>query len=87
MEKVDNKLVKLERYNKIDKTDSIILETIDKFLSRGKIGLAKYGTTMDRTDLDIIDWIDHSLEEQMDNILYLTKIKKCLSENLKKNIV
>lgn len=74
---------KLERLEKIDKTDSIILETIDKFLSRGEVGLAKYNTTMDRTDLDVIDWINHSLEEQMDNILYLTKLKRCILEKEK----
>lgn len=73
-----------ERISKIDKTDSIILETIDKFLSRGEIGLAKYNMTMDRTDLEIIDWIDHSLEEQMDNILYLTKLKRCIIEKREK---
>ena len=43
---------------KIEKTDSIILETIDKFLTRGEIGLEKYGVTMDRTDLEIVDWIN-----------------------------
>lgn len=74
---------KIERYEKIDKTDSIILETIDKFLLRGEIGLKKYNKTMDREDLDVIDWINHSLEEQMDNILYLTKLKRSI---LKKQI-
>ena len=39
---------------------------------------------MDRTDLEIIDWIDHSIEEQMDNILYLTKLKRCILEKQKK---
>ena len=70
----------IERVNRIYSTDSIILETIDKFLLRGEIGYAKYNTNMDRTDLELIDWINHSLEEQMDNILYLTKIKRCLLE-------
>ena len=70
---------------KIEKTDSIILETVNKFLLRGEIGLKKYGVTMDRTDLEIIDWIDHSIEEQMDNILYLTKLKRCILEKQKNN--
>lgn len=74
----------MERANKINNTDSIILETIDKFLLRGEIGFAKYNTNMDRTDLEIIDWINHSLEEQMDNILYLTKLKRCLIEKQNK---
>lgn len=78
------KITYSERISKIENTDSIILETIDSFLSRGEIGLVKYNTTMDRTDLEIIDWINHSLEEQMDNILYLTKLKRCLIEKQEK---
>lgn len=77
---------KNERIEKIDNTDSIILETIDNFLKRGEIGYNKYGVTMDRNDLCIIDWIDHAIEEQMDNILYLTKLKKCMSERNKDNM-
>ena len=69
-----------ERIDKLSCTDSIILETIDNFLKRGEIGYKKYGVTMDRNDLDIVEWIDHAIEEQMDNILYLTKIKKCIME-------
>jgi methyl coenzyme M reductase beta subunit len=69
-----------ERIDKLSCTDSIILETIDNFLKRGEIGHKKYGVTMDRNDLDIVEWIDHAIEEQMDNILYLTKIKKCIME-------
>lgn len=69
-----------ERIDKLSCTDSIILETIDNFLKRGEIGYKKYGVTMDRNDLDIVEWIDHAIEEQMDNILYLTKLKKCIME-------
>jgi hypothetical protein len=35
---------------------------------------------MDRDDLSVTEWIDHAIEEQMDNILYLTKLKKELSK-------
>lgn len=69
-----------DRIEKLSNTDSIILETIDNFLKRGEIGYKKYGVTMDRKDLDVVDWIDHAIEEQMDNILYLTKLKKCMME-------
>lgn len=74
------------RIDRINNTDSIILETIDKFLERGEIGRAKYGTDMDRTDLEIVDWITHSIEEQMDNILYLIKLRRCILEKQKENI-
>lgn len=70
-----------DRINKIQKTDSIILETIDSFLKRGEIGLLKYGKTMDRDDKSLTEWIDEAIQEQMDSILYLTKIKKTIIEN------
>lgn len=52
---------------------------IEKFRSRSEFGIAKYGTTLDRTDLGILDWIQHAQEELMDGILYLEKIKKTLT--------
>ena len=62
--------------------DSIVASVIEKFKSRSTIGIAKYGTTLDRTDLGILDWIQHAQEELMDGILYLEKLKKTLTENL-----
>jgi len=58
--------------------DSIVASVIEKFKSRSTIGIAKYGTTLDRTDLGILDWIQHAQEELMDGILYLEKLKKTL---------
>ena len=62
--------------------DSIVASVIEKFKSRSAVGIAKYGTTLDRTDLGILDWIQHAQEELMDGILYLEKLKKTLTENL-----
>jgi len=59
--------------------DSIVASVIEKFRSRSEFGIAKYGTTLDRTDLGILDWIQHAQEELMDGILYLEKIKKTLT--------
>ena len=55
--------------------DSIVLKVIDKFKDRSVMGLKKYGTTLDRNDLSLLDWINHAQEELMDGILYLEKIK------------
>lgn len=33
---------------------------------RAKMGKAKYGTDLDRTDLSVLDWIEHAQEEHMD---------------------
>jgi hypothetical protein len=59
-------------------TDSIVDSIIDKFVERAAFGKKKYGTDLDRTDLDLIDYINHALEEHMDAILYLQKVKKML---------
>lgn len=59
-------------------TDSIVDSIIDKFVERAAMGKEKYGTDLDRTDLELIDYINHALEEHMDAILYLQKVKKML---------
>jgi GR25 family glycosyltransferase involved in LPS biosynthesis len=55
--------------------DSIVNSVISAFIGRSNIGLQKYGTTLDRDDLSILDWIQHAQEEHMDAILYLEKLK------------
>jgi len=49
---------------------------IRKFQERSAVGIKKYGTTLDRTDLKLGDWIQHTQEELMDAILYLERLKK-----------
>jgi hypothetical protein len=56
--------------------DSIVESVIGKIRSRSEIGINKYGVTLDRTDFTTTQWIDAAIEEQMDNILYLTRLKK-----------
>jgi hypothetical protein len=55
--------------------DSIVAAVIQKFQQRSEIGIKKYGVTLDREDLSILDWITHTQEELMDAILYLEKLK------------
>jgi hypothetical protein len=59
-------------------TDSVVDSVIDKFIDRASLGKRKYGATLDRNDLSLEEWIDHAIEESMDNILYLQKIKKVI---------
>lgn len=56
-------------------TDSIVISVLQKFLDRSAFGKKKYGTDLDRTDLSVLDWIQHAQEEHMDAILYLEKLK------------
>ena len=56
--------------------DTVVNDIVQKFLSRSKLGKEKYGTTLDRTDLTTLDWINHAQEELMDGILYLERLKR-----------
>ena len=38
---------------------------------RELLGIKKYGTTMDRKDLSLRDWLQHAYEESLDKSLYL----------------
>ena len=60
------------------KADSIVDSIVDKFIDRSRVGKKKYGTNLDRTDLSLYDWCEHSIEEAMDLILYLRKIQKTI---------
>jgi len=64
----------------LPKPDSIVTTIIEKFTQRAEFGKKKYGTDLDRTDLELIDYINHALEEHMDAILYLQKVKTMLEE-------
>jgi hypothetical protein len=61
-------------------TDTIVAAVIKKFQERSDLGQKKYGTTLDRTDLKTLDWIQHAQEELMDGILYLEKLKQSYSQ-------
>ena len=58
--------------------DSIVATILEKFRLRSELGRKKYGTDLDRTDLSVLDWINHAQEEHMDAILYLEKLRQTL---------
>lgn len=58
--------------------DSIVASVIESFKKRSEQGVLKYGKTLDRNDLSVLDWIQHAQEEHMDAILYLEKLKTIL---------
>ena len=57
----------------IPKTDSIVDSVIDEHITRAKMGKEKYNNTLDRTDLSVIEYLQHVKEEAMDLALYLEK--------------
>lgn len=45
---------------------------------REAVGLKKYGTTVDRTDLQAGDWLQHAIEEASDLLLYLIRLRETI---------
>lgn len=49
-------------------------EVCKKIQERAKVGKAKYGVTMERTDLNIVEWLTHLQEELMDASVYVERL-------------
>jgi hypothetical protein len=61
------------------KTPSETVQAAQRLLAeRERVGLAKYGTTVDRTDLQAGDWLKHAIEDASDLLLYLIRLQKTM---------
>jgi hypothetical protein len=58
--------------------DFIVESVIDQFKNRSAVGIKKYGVTLDRDDLTMLEWLKHLQEELMDATLYIEKLKSKL---------
>jgi hypothetical protein len=58
------------------KVDRIVIQVLNQIADRSERGLEKYGTNLERTDLETLDWVQHAQEEAMDLCLYLERIKE-----------
>jgi len=47
---------------------------INKIRERAKVGKNKYGVTMERTDLNTLEWLVHLQEELMDASVYVERL-------------
>jgi hypothetical protein len=65
-----------------NKLDSIVESVISKYKDRANIGFTKYGTNLDRTDLNTKEWAEHLQQELMDAVLYLEKFKEGIKNSL-----
>jgi hypothetical protein len=54
----------------MSKTIDLIKQDLE---SRELRGLGKYGTTVDRNDLNELDWLQHAYEEALDLAVYLKR--------------
>lgn len=61
-------------------TDRNVEAVRARLLSRMQAGLAKYGTTTERTDIDLAGWLQHLQEELLDAAVYVERIKRELQE-------
>ena len=61
--------------------DKLVEKVKDQFTERSRTGIEKYGTTLERNDLNLLDWLQHLQEELMDATLYIEKLKSIVKEN------
>lgn len=55
--------------------DSIVTKIVNRFKTRAEAGNKKYGTDLDRKDLNTYEWIQHLQDELHDAYLYSEKLK------------
>ena len=55
-------------------SDPIIAAVQGDLAARSALGLAKYGTTLARTDLTQAEWLQHAYEEALDFACYLKRV-------------
>ena len=53
--------------------DKIVLQVMEDLNSRSRVGIEKYNTTLERTDLELKDWLLHAYEECLDQANYLKR--------------
>lgn len=60
--------------------DKNVEAVIQSFKDRAMVGFEKYGTTTERTDIDLVGWLQHLQEELMDSVVYIERIKQELKK-------
>jgi len=58
--------------------DRNVLSIINEFKQRSNKGFSKYGTTTERIDLSLDDWLQHLKEELMDACVYIQTVQSKL---------
>ncbi len=58
-----------------------IVESVKRLLTlRSKIGISKYNTTLEDSNLPTLDWLQHLQEELLDGACYIERLKREFSE-------
>ena len=74
---MDKKTMKTPTLEEVKK-DNIVESVINQFKERSKVGIEKYGTTLQENNSD--DFLQHLKEELMDAILYIEKLQNLRNE-------
>lgn len=45
--------------------DKIVLRVLARFNERSQVGINKYNTTLERTDLSTLEWLNHAPEKRI----------------------
>jgi hypothetical protein len=69
------------QYEKRFIPDSIVQKIQKEMNDRAEMGFKKYNATLDRTDLSVVDYLQHAKEECLDLALYLEKTIQMLKGN------
>lgn len=55
-------------------TDHCEAKVISKIMQRRRLGLSKYGHSVDTNPLSKVEWLTHAQEEALDLAIYLEKL-------------
>lgn len=62
-------------------SDSVVEENVKFLRDRSNVGLKKYGVTLDRDDLNPVEWVQHLREELADALNYATAVQRKMSKD------
>lgn len=61
--------------------DEVVRSVLKRFNARSKVGIEKYSTTLERNDLNTLEWLQHAQDEALDFVLYLERLKREVEKN------
>lgn len=67
-------MINMEVRRKLNAPDPIVEQVRQKLLDRSQVGIQKYGCTMERDDLTILDFLKHHQEELLDAAIYVERL-------------
>ena len=57
----------------IECKDKVVEQIVNSFVNCSELGIKKYGKTLDKNKISLLEWLNHSIEEKIDDILYMQR--------------